>query len=395
MRASQRGFIGQCVIWRRIQQCLILSFLLAACGSTDNPLPPAELPKNVTTIALASDGDIYVGGKFTSYNGVDSRHIIRLNPDRTADPAFAVEAGFDDFVAVIAATGDGDIYVGGEFTRYSGVNSSHIIRLNPDGAIDTGFIVGTGFNDFVSTIALARDNSGDIYVGGSFSNYKETVSNRIIRLNNNGTVDTGFNVGTGFNFSPNSIAVAGDGTGDIYVVGSFTMYNGTVHNRIVRLNPDGTVDTGFFVETGFNSAVYAIALAGNGDIYASGTFVTYDGLPSNYLVRLHSNGKMDQEFAVGTGFNHPVFAIGLAVDGDIYAGGGFTLYHGLASPYIVRLNSNGRVDKGFAVGTSFNDFVSAMTLDSTGNIYVGGNFILYNTTVVDKITRLNTIGGVN
>ena len=89
----------------------------------------------------------------------------------------------------------------------------------------------------------AGDGSGDIYVGGYFYTYQGTISNNIIRLNADGSADTAFAVGTGFDYSSvYTIAPAGDGSGDIYVGGTFTSYNGTfLIDRIARLAIDGTV----------------------------------------------------------------------------------------------------------------------------------------------------------
>ena len=54
---------------------------------------------------------------------------------------------------------------------------------------DLSFEIGTGFNSNVDAIAPAGDRTGDIYVGGGFITYNGTGSNRIIRLNSNGSTD--------------------------------------------------------------------------------------------------------------------------------------------------------------------------------------------------------------
>ena len=38
---------------------------------------------------------------------------------------------------------DGKILVGGSFTSYNGVPSPRLIRLNADGSRDTSFVIGT------------------------------------------------------------------------------------------------------------------------------------------------------------------------------------------------------------------------------------------------------------
>jgi uncharacterized delta-60 repeat protein len=365
----------------------------------------------VYSIALTTDGsgDVYVGGGFTSYDGTASNYIIRLNSDGTVDTDFAVGTGFDDDVGslALAADGSGDIYVGGDFTSYDGTTSNYLIRLNSDGTVDSSFDVGTGFNDGTSfshkilSIAPATDSSGDVYVGGSFSSYNGTTSSRIIRLNSDGTVDSTFNVGTGFNSSVYSIVPTADGSGDVYVGGWFNAYNDETSGRIIRLNSDGTVDNDFAVGKGFSSFVTSLALAtdGSGDVYVGGLFNEYKGAANGYLIRLDSNGAVSKTYSANTGFNQPATGIAPAADGssDVYVGGQFTSYNGTSSNSIIRLNNDGTVDSAFAVGTGFNKYASSVVPadDGSGDVYVGGGFTSYNGTTSNRFIRLNSDGTVD
>ena len=97
----------------------------------------------------------------------------------------------------------------------------------------------TGFDSTVFSIALAGDGTGDLYVGGAFTSYNGTVANDLVRLTARGTVDPTFVTGAGFNGSVRSIAPAGDGTRNLYVGGEFTSYQSLTIGRIVRLNSHG------------------------------------------------------------------------------------------------------------------------------------------------------------
>jgi hypothetical protein len=203
---------------------------------------------------------------------------------------------FNNTVLSIASAGDGsgDVYVGGDFTKYNGTDVIRVVRLNADGTVDQVFVTGTGFTNSVRSIAPASDRSGDLYVGGSFTNYNGTPVNDLVRLNADGTVDQAFAMGTGFNNAVFSIAPAGDGSGDLYVGGAFTNYNGTPANDLVRLNVDGTVDQAFATGTGFNNAVFSIAPAGDGsgDVYVGGQFTSYQVIKIGRLARLKPNGSL-------------------------------------------------------------------------------------------------------
>ena len=212
----------------------------------------------MNTFAIQPDGKIVVGGNFTSYNGNDQNYITRLNSDGSRDTSFTVGTGFDSGVNAFAIQPDGKIVVGGYFTSYNGTSQNYITRLNSDGTRDTSFTIGTGFNSGVDAFAIQSD--GKILVGGFFTSYNGTSQNRITRLNSDGTRDTSFTVGTGFDSGVNAFVIQPDGK--IVVGGRFTSYNGTAQNRITRLNSDGSRDTSFTIGTGFDySTVYAIAIS--------------------------------------------------------------------------------------------------------------------------------------
>ena len=237
-------------------------------------------------IALQPDGKILVGGEFTSYNGTTQNNITRLNADGTRDTGFTIGTGFNDNVYAIVLQSDGKILVGGEFTSYNGTAVNRIIRLNADGTRDTGFTAP--INDLVARIALQSD--GKILIVGRFTNH-------IARLNTNGTVDSGFTIGTSFVpvssvvFTETESSLTLQSDGKILVGGSFTSYNGTAVNRIARLNADGTIDTGFTIGTGTTGTPWTFALQSDGKILVGGSFTSYNGTDVNRIARLiNTNG---------------------------------------------------------------------------------------------------------
>jgi uncharacterized delta-60 repeat protein len=82
------------------------------------------------TITLQTDGKIIVGGGFASYNGTNSNYLIRLNSGGTADPNFTMGTGPDLDVDAALVQVDGQILIGGDFTSYNGVGRNRIARLN-------------------------------------------------------------------------------------------------------------------------------------------------------------------------------------------------------------------------------------------------------------------------
>jgi hypothetical protein len=57
---------------------------------------------------------------------------------------------------------------------------NHVTRLGSNGAQDSGFAVGKGFNDTVQSLIRCAD--GTIVAGGLFTSYNGVTANRIVRL---------------------------------------------------------------------------------------------------------------------------------------------------------------------------------------------------------------------
>ncbi len=113
----------------------------------------------VDVLALQTDGKILVGGVFTSYNGTARNRILRLNTDGTLDATFVqTGTGLNGQVVSLALQSDGRVFAGGLFTSYNGNSRSRLVRLfttipptitsffPPFGAPgSTVTIIGTGF----------------------------------------------------------------------------------------------------------------------------------------------------------------------------------------------------------------------------------------------------------
>ena len=342
----------------------------------------------VYSVATQSDGKIVIGGDFRTFNGAAANNIVRLNSDGTRDTTFTTNTGtgFNDTVRLISIQLDGKIICVGNFGTFNGVTVNNIVRLNSDGTRDTTFTtnIGTGFSATVSSMVIQSD--GKIIFVGNFGTFNGVTVNNIVRLNSDGTRDTTFttNIGTGFNSTVYSVAIQSDGK--IICVGDFGSFNDTVVNRIVRLNSDGTRDTTFTTNTGtgFNFFAWELAIQSDSKIIVGGYFTTFNGATVNGIVRLNSNGTRDTTFTTNTGtafpaFGDPVESIAIQPDGKIICGGFFTTFNGATVGGIVRLNSDGTRDTTFTTntGTGFSDTVRSISIQSDGKIVCGGRFRLF------------------
>ncbi|MCX6822413.1 MAG: hypothetical protein NTX91_00250, partial [candidate division SR1 bacterium] len=344
---------------------------------------------NSTVMALATGNNntILVGGSFTTYNGTGINYVINLDTSGNINTGFVIGFGFSSNIAALVRQSDGKIVVGGSFVTYSGGINKYIVRLASNGTIDTS-LIGGGFNSAVT--ALALETGGKIIAGGSFTNYSGTTINRIARITSAGVLDTTFVIGAGFNTTVNAVAVQADGK--IVVGGSFTTYSGATVNYITRLTNTGVRDT-TFIGTGFDALVYAVAIQTDQKIVIGGNFRAYSGILSqNYIIRLNANGTIDTGFNIGGGFNNAVSSLAIQDDGKIIVGGAFTTYSGAGVTRLARLNTNGSIDTGFFTGAGANSTVSALAIQTDKKILAGGSFTTYSGVAATYILRLNASG---
>jgi len=391
---------------------------------------------------------------------------LHAQPGRM-DQGFGIEVGAANQIAVIVPTAEGNILLGGGFTTFRGAMLNHIARLNSAGELDGGFQVGTGASGSVLSIAI--QNGGKIVIGGSFSNYNGMPRNCIARLNADGSLDKSFDPGSGVSAAKddpnpfafvNSIAVQPDEK--ILVAGMFARVNGLARTNLARLNPDGSVDTSF--QTGAGPVIVRQVLVQNdGRILVAGVFNSANGLS---LARLNRDGSLDGSFGAsfgeldlisqmvlqpdgkvivvgsfmdrvgGSGFQNPggfrvlalrlnpdgspdpnfipvlsgkehsalciawpggfpvfsvwdsIAALGLQDDGKIVVGGSFSILNGMPNGNIARLNPDGTLEGNFDAGTGADGQVYPIALEKNGNVLLTGCFQQANGVQAEGLIRL-------
>lgn len=326
---------------------------------------------------------------------------LAATTDGTPDTAFSSNtgAGFDGPVTSVGLQPDGKIIVVGLFTTFAGQSSNNIARLDADGTLDTGFTAGSGFDDQPSAVALQSD--GKILVVGQFTTFDGVAVGGIARLNADGTLDTTFasNVGTGADSVVRAVATQADGK--IIIAGQFSDFDGQTSGKIARLNADGSLDMSFSSATGagFDRTAFSLAVQSNNQILVGGDFTTYNGESTHKMARLNANGTLDSTFTTnnGSGFGSGttnVQAIATQPNGKIVVGGRFTTVNGVASNYIARFDTSGTPDSTFSanIGDGFDNQVFTLSVQPDGMIVVGGRFSTVNNETSEYIARLSADG---
>src|SRR6185295_14659247 len=104
----------------------------------------------VYAVAVQTNGQIIIGGLFTSVAGTGRTNVARLNSNGTLDPSFnPTTAANYGYVSAIEVQPDGKILIGGSFASTLGIAPSNLARLNTNGTPDAGFDIDLSINNAV------------------------------------------------------------------------------------------------------------------------------------------------------------------------------------------------------------------------------------------------------
>jgi uncharacterized delta-60 repeat protein len=334
---------------------------------------------SVRTTVVQADGRIVLGGHFASVGGSARSHLARLNTDGSLDTTFDPSIGSpvpSDFVAVFALVvqPDGKIIVGGDFATVAGQERHNLVRLTPDGSVDTSFIASADRR--VECLALQAD--GKVLVGGWFQSLNDQSCSRLGRLNADGSLDTSFVASA--NSTVSSIAVQTDGK--IVVSGTFDRMNGVQRASLARLDPTGLVDPVFTAE--LSDSACSIAIQPDGKIVLGGDFEIVNGQPRPFIVRLNRDGTVDDAFNSEAGDN--VKCLVLQPDGRVLVGGEFLTLGGQPRQHVGRLLPDGSLDVNFDPGA--NAGVLSLAVQADDKILVGGEYTTLCGTSRSRFGRL-------
>lgn len=381
---------------------LFISRISAAAGDLDTSfkLGVTAVSKPLA-IAVQPDGKILIGGSFDFVDGVGSRGLARLNTDGSLDTSFNVGAGITAHTQIqaIALQPDGKIMIGGEFSGYNDVISNKMARLNPDGSLDPAFTPHFSFFGFGNGVAdIAVQPDGKIIAVGGFIEYGGATRDRVVRMNADGSLDESFDPGVGPDSTVVSVALQSDGK--IVIGGAFSQLNGNDIRGVARLNANGTSDSSFNIGTGVLGSILDIEILPDQKILIGGAFSQFNGTARNSIAKLNTDGTFDTGF---TSFiadpNITVSSIKGLPDGTFIVGGTFT--SGLPGPafnHIVRMDASGTVDFGYVAGitqtvpSNLASIRPVVAVQPDGKALVSAEFDLYDNTPSPGFGRFNTDG---
>lgn len=324
---------------------------LNADGTVDNTFNVGDATAGgASSIAIQNDGKLLIGAPYYISNSILGG-LKRFNSDGTPDYTFSTGDVINSSVGSMAIQPDSKIIIGGGFTTVGGTGKNRIARLLPDGNIDNTFNVGTGADSGVSFVKLLPN--GKVIAGGSFTTFAGVAKNKLVKLNTDGSIDTSFVYGAGPNAG--SIIYSGyiQSDGKILLTGNFSTFSGVNRRGAVRLNADGSVDSTFSIGTGATGKlgslayIYDVTVQNDGKILLTGDFDTFNGSPRKTIVRLNPNGSVDTTFSSPGAFyqynnssDNDGIIRAVALQGSkILVGGFFVKYGNVNRGYFARLSN--------------------------------------------------------
>src|SRR5262245_44137913 len=273
-----------------------------------------------------SRGVLLPDGKYVLFWNIDTAAdqntgpIIRYNADGSYDNSFSFSRDYSG-AGPVGATADGKLVIGAGKVIY-GIPDPYqhrvtdILRLNGDGSIDPTF--GPAQATDGGEVRVATVNSdGTIVMGGLFTEFNGIPRNGIVRLLEDDTVDPNFAALTmpcpQFPFGADGCGLwvdpVVDPDGKIIIAGDFIQIDGIDRTCVARLNADGTLDT-TFVPSGFTPygfyfgtprPIRGIAIQSDGKIVIGGRFSGGDCTNHIPLVRLNTDGSLDNSYLLYIG----------------------------------------------------------------------------------------------
>lgn len=282
----------------------------------------------IFALALMPNGDIIAGGYFQRAGGVVARNIARWNGLEWAPLGLGI-TGTDTHVGALVVMPNGNLVAGGNFIYAGGQDVRYIAQW--DGLSWSGF--GSGMTGPVSALALLPN--GNLVAGGSFTMAGGVYVHRIAMWS--GTHWSGF--GYGMNDSVADIRILR--SGDLIAAGVFTLASNVNATGVARWNGAEWSAMGDGLSGGLFPIVQSVTELENGDLIASGNFLTSGNVPVNRIARW--NGSTWTSLGTGASGSgvRSVSAIAALASGELIAGGEFTEIGNVISPHFARWTETG------------------------------------------------------
>ena len=320
--------------------------------------PPVGISEYFIDALVVSATDVFAGGWSYAYRPgttlPTSNKIVRamvrkfsVSGSGASDPSWqpaiagANDADPDTETNVTALGLDGgSLFIGGVFASVGGVARRDMVKVSTSGAgaVDAAWRANADLakDDFADVEAFIIRGS-QVIAGGSFRRINGEVALGIAPIDTlSGAL--GGNYRAQVQFPAFVTAVARQSDGKLVLGGNFFLANGLVRHGLVRVNTDGSVDEGWQPATE-DAQINDIAIVGN-DIFVAGTFTAMGGQSRKGLAKLSAIGSDVADPSWDPNVEGYVGAIQSA-GSHLYLGGSFNTVGGVAIHGLARVSASG------------------------------------------------------
>lgn len=419
----------------------------ATTGASEVLLPSVNGSVRAIT---ATATDLFIGGSFTSVDGVPKTGLARINAVTGAlNTVWTADVSGGDASVYALALGSAGLVAGGSFTHVTNttvlIPRENLVRVtsatgvaqdwepDPNGAVRSIVSVGTVIDVGTSGVVIGGDFTQVSDQHGPLARNKlaliwdEGISVwdlQIVGTSVNGfafdeTTGIGYAVGdftaaggqarsdafafsieTGLTpWSPglsqqgtatdpkaNAVAVWGD---SVLMGGTFTMANTQTRNRAAAVAADGTLVPNWNPD--LPSGSVNVMTVNSDYVYIGGGFTLVSGgsVTREFIARYSTAGVLDSWNPSADG---PVEAIAHFA-GETFVGGSFSNIGGQARPFVARLDGSGNASGGWVPPAPASP-VLALAVDQTlSRLIIGGAFLTVDSTAQGRVAALSLSTG--
>lgn len=354
-------------------------------------------------IELDSSGNVYVAGWV--YNTAASRPYyltVKYNSSGVQQwvTTYSGHTGNGGTVRDLKVDSSGNVYVTGvsNGASFSG-NDVVTIKYNSSGTQQWATSYNGPGNGADDASGLQVDSSGNVYVAGSAYGGSSTLNDYFtVKYNSSGVQQWAATYnGTG-NSNDSAAAIGIDSSGNVYVTGA-SQGSSNIDYATIKYNSTGTQQWVASYNGGYNGqdAARALYVDSSGNVYVTGTSEV--GSLDNDILTVKYDTSGTQQWATGygnvSGRHDLPSAITVDSSGNVYVAGNTTLFDYSLDILAVKYNSSG-VQQWAATydgpggpyggATVDGDWATSIAVDSSGNVYVGG--IVEHQTVYQEMAIL-------
>jgi len=226
--------------------------------------------------------------------------------------------------------------------------------------------------------AIARDSSGNVYVTGQSLGLGTNFDYATVKYDSTGQELWVARYNGPGNGEDDAVAIAVDSSGNVYVTGqSLGLGTGLFDYATIKYDSAGQEQWVARYSLPASDLAVAIAVDGSGNVYVTGRSTGLGTFPDYATVKYDSAGQEQWVARYNGPGNGGDFANGIAVDasGNVYVTGGSDDSDGYLDYATIKYNSAGQEQWVARYNGGSHDYAWAIALDGSGNVYLTGESI--------------------